>query len=189
MLRYRGRMNKLGVRGVVGTGRTAVVLAALVAAMAFAALVLVSACGTQAGQGGRVAKAGDRVSVHYTGTLDDGKQFDSSKGRAPLQFTVGAGDVIAGFDRAVTGLDVGKSVKVRMEPKEAYGERREDLVATVPIAQVPQGLKVGQTVSLGGRRTVVKAITPEAVTVDANHELAGQALTFEIELVSIDTKP
>ena len=194
-------MNKLGVRGVGGTGRSEVMLAALMAVVAVAALVLVPACGGsggasspvtaagQAGQGSRVAKAGDRVSVHYTGTLDDGKQFDSSKGREPLQFTVGKGDVIVGFDRAVTGLDVGKSVKVRMEPKEAYGERREDLVATVPAAQAPQGLKVGQTVSLGGRRAVVKAITPEAVTVDANHELAGQALTFEIQLVSIDTKP
>lgn len=199
-LRYRERMNTQQQPRLVSIGRTAGVLAALMA------LVFASACGgsrgapsstssaaataaatTSAGQAGRVAKAGDRVSVHYTGTLDDGKQFDSSKGKEPLQFTVGAGNVIAGFDRAVTGLEVGKSVKVRMEPKDAYGERREDLVVTVPAAQAPPGLQVGQFVSLGGRRALVTKITAESVTVDANHELAGQALNFEIELVSIDS--
>ena len=197
-LRYRRAMNILGLRGVSGAVRAGVVIAALTV------LALVAACGgegastspgtptaagqaARSGQGGRVAKAGDRVSVHYTGTLDDGKQFDSSKGREPLAFTVGNGDVIAGFDRAVTGLDVGKSVKVRMEPKDAYGERREDLVVTVPAAQAPPGLQVGQFVSLGGRRALVTKITAESVTVDANHELAGQALNFEIELVSIDS--
>ncbi len=133
-----------------------------------------------------MAKAGDHVSVNYTGTLDDGTVFDSSKGRDPLQFTVGAGDVIAGFDRAVTGLEVGKSAKVRMEPADAYGERRDDLVVNVPIAQAPAGLAVGQTVSLGGQRATVTAVNADSVTVDANHELAGKALTFEIELVSID---
>ncbi|MDA0301232.1 MAG: FKBP-type peptidyl-prolyl cis-trans isomerase [Chloroflexi bacterium] len=134
-----------------------------------------------------MAKAGDKVSVHYTGTLDDGKQFDSSAGREPLQFTVGAGDVIAGFDRAVTDLEVGKSVKVRMEAKDAYGERRDDLVVTVPADQAPQGLAVGQRVSLGGRPATVTKVEPAGVTVDANHELAGQALNFEIQLVSIDS--
>lgn len=134
-----------------------------------------------------MAKAGDKVSVHYTGTLDDGKQFDSSAGREPLQFTVGAGDVIAGFDRAVTGLEVGKSVKVRMEAKDAYGERRDDLVVTVPADQAPQGLAVGQRVSLGGRPATVTKVDTAGVTVDANHELAGQALNFEIQLVSIDS--
>ena len=134
-----------------------------------------------------MAKAGDKVSVHYTGTLDDGKQFDSSKGREPLQFTVGAGDVIAGFDQAVTGLEVGQTRKVHIEPKDAYGERREDLVVTVPAAQAPQGLQVGSRVSLGGRPATVTKVTPEGVTVDANHELAGKALNFEVQLVSIDS--
>ena len=134
-----------------------------------------------------MVKAGDKVSVNYRGTLDDGTEFDSSKGRAPLQFTVGAGDVIAGFDQAVTGLKVGESKKVRMEAKDAYGERRDDLIVNVPAAQAPTGLAVGQTVSLGGRPAVVTAISAESVTVDANHELAGKALTFEVELVSIDS--
>ena len=200
-------MNILGDRGVIGLVRAE--MRAMVVVAALTALALGSACGgrgdaspaslgsaagttatgqaARAGQGGRVAKAGDRVSVHYTGTLDDGKQFDSSKGREPLSFTVGAGDVIAGFDRAVTGLDVGKSVKVRMEPKDAYGERRDDLLVSVPAAQAPPGLQLGQSVSLGGRRAVVTKITVETVTVDTNHELAGKALNFEIELVSIDS--
>lgn len=138
------------------------------------------------GQEGRVAKAGDKVSVHYTGTLDDGTQFDSSKGKPPLQFTVGKGDVIAGFDKAVTGLAVGKSAKVHIEPKDAYGDRSDQNVVTIPAAETPQGLTVGQKVQLGGRPATVTKIGPEGVTVDANHQLAGKALNFEIQLVSID---
>ena len=134
-----------------------------------------------------MVKAGDKVSVHYTGTLDDGSQFDSSKGREPLQFTVGAGDVIAGFDQAVTGLKVGESRKVHIEPKDAYGERRDDLVVTVPSKDAPQGLQVGQRVSLGGRPAKVTKVSPDGVTVDANHELAGKPLNFEVQLVSIDS--
>jgi len=194
-------MKKLGVDRLVGTGRAAVPLLALMA------LALLVGCnrspGTpgptatgqaagakptaRAGQEGRVAKAGDKVSVHYTGTLDDGNQFDSSQGREPLQFTVGAGDVIAGFDQAVTGLEVGQSRKVHIEPKDAYGERRDDLVVTVPAAEAPQGLQVGQRVSLGGRPATVTKVDAQGVTVDANHELAGKALNFEVQLVSIDS--
>lgn len=140
----------------------------------------------RAGQEGRVAKAGDKVSVHYTGTLDDGTQFDSSKGKAPLQFTVGKGDVIAGFDLAVTGLKVGQSKKVHIEPKDAYGDRSDQYVITVPAAEAPQGLTVGQQVQLGGRPAKVTKIGPEGVTVDANHQLAGKALNFEVQLVSFD---
>jgi FKBP-type peptidyl-prolyl cis-trans isomerase 2 len=202
-LRYRGIMKNLGVGRLAGMGRAAVLLGALMALPLLVGCNRTSGAPTstataagqsagakptaKAGQEGRVAKAGDKVSVHYTGTLDDGKQFDSSKGREPLQFTVGAGDVIAGFDQAVTGLKVGESRKVHIEPKDAYGERREDLVVTVPAAQAPQGLQVGQKVSLGGRPATVTKIAPEGVTVDANHELAGKPLNFEVQLVSIDS--
>lgn len=180
----------------MGAGRALVVIMALTA-MGFA-----SACGsgggaasssatpaataTRAGQGGRVVKAGDKVTVHYTGTLDDGKQFDSSKGGDPLKFTVGAGQMIPGFDRAVLGMEVGKSVKVHLDPKDAYGERSESLIVKVPADQAPPGLTVGTRVAYGGRPATITAVTPEGVTVDTNHELAGQALNFEIELVSID---
>lgn len=137
------------------------------------------------GQEGRVVKSGDTISVHYTGTLDDGKQFDSSRGREPLTFTAGTGQLIAGFDRAVIGLRAGESVKVHIEPKDAYGERRPDLIVNVPAAQAPPGLSVGQRIRMGNTPVVVTAVTADAVTVDANHALAGQALNFDIELVSI----
>lgn len=132
-----------------------------------------------------MVKNGDTVSVHYRGTLDDGSEFDSSAGREPLSFTVGTGEVIAGFDEAVMGLKVGDKNKVRMEAAKAYGERREDLVVTAPASQAPAGLKVGDRVSVGGQAAVVTKLDAESVTVDANHPLAGKALTFEVELVSI----
>lgn len=136
-------------------------------------------------KGDRMVKNGDTVSVHYRGTLDDGTEFDSSKGREPLSFTVGSGQVIAGFDEAVMGLKVGDKNKVRLEPAKAYGERREDMVVTVPAAQAPAGLKAGDRVQIGGAPAVVTKVDAAGVTVDANHALAGKALTFEVELVSI----
>ena len=126
------------------------------------------------------------VAVHYVGTLDDGSQFDSSEGRAPLEFTVGSGQVIAGFDDAVRGLAVGDSRTVRMEPDQAYGEYNPDLLVTVPLDQAPEGLQVGQQVQFGGGIAVVTELSDDSVTVDANHPLAGEALTFAVELVSIN---
>lgn len=141
--------------------------------------------GTATGEEGRVAQVGDTVQVHYRGTLDDGSEFDSSAGRDPLEFTVGSGQVISGFDSAVVGLAVGDKVEVRLEPADAYGERTDQAVITVPKEQAPEGLEVGQQVMLGQTPATVTEITDESVVVDANHPLAGQALTFEIELVSI----
>ncbi len=139
------------------------------------------------GKDGRVVKDGDRVRVHYRGTLDDGTEFDSSKGRQPLAFQVGSGQVIRGFDDAVRGLEVGQSRKVRMEAKDAYGEVRPEMIVEVPIAQAPAGVKTGDKVRLGnGQPATIREVTAETVKVDANHELAGKALTFEVELVSID---
>lgn len=134
---------------------------------------------------GPVAQLGDTVSVHYRGTLDDGSEFDSSAGRDPLQFTVGAGQVIPGFDNAVVGMQVGEKKEVRLEPDDAYGERTDERVIAVPKEQAPEGLEVGQQVMLGQAPATVVEVTDEAVTVDANHPLAGQALTFEIELVGV----
>jgi peptidylprolyl isomerase len=138
-----------------------------------------------AGKGDRVVKAGDSVSVNYTGTLDDGTEFDSSKGRPPFEFTVGAGDVIPGFDKGVMGLAVGQTAQVHIPAEEAYGPVRSDLVLTFPASQAPAGLTVGQRVSLGNSSAVVTAVSAESVTVDANHPLAGKALNFNLELVAI----
>ena len=148
------------------------------------AIVSLAAC---TGKEPRVATEGDTVQVHYRGTLDNGEEFDSSRGRDPLQFTVGEGQVIKGFDDAVRGLAVGEDITVRLEPAEAYGEPREDLVIDVPKDQAPEGLSPGDQVSMStGARAVVTDVTDESVRIDANHELAGKALTFEIELVAID---
>ena len=128
----------------------------------------------------------DTVEVHYHGTLDNGEVFDSSREREPFSFVVGSGQVIAGFDKAVRQLSVGESIIVRLEPEEAYGERRDDYVMELPISQLPEGLKSGDDVVFAnGAHGVITDMTQETFTVDANHWLAGEALTFEIELVSI----
>ena len=135
---------------------------------------------------GRVAEVGDSVQVHYRGTLDDGQEFDTSRGGDPLPFVVGSGRMIAGFDAAVRGMAVGDTLTARLEPTEAYGEVDPARILEFPIAQAPEGLEVGDQVSVSGASAIVTAITQDTVTVDANHELAGKALTFEIELVSIE---
>lgn len=133
---------------------------------------------------------GDNVKVHYTGTLDDGTVFDSSAGKEPLDFAVGSGQVIAGFDEAVMGMQVGESKVVRIPVDKAYGKRNEELVMQVPIEQVPPDLKpeVGMRLEMGGAkgeimRVVVTAISKEHITLDANPPLAGKDLTFSLELV------
>ena len=137
------------------------------------------------------AKSGDQVNVHYKGTLDSGDVFDSSEGRAPLSFTLGRGEVIAGFDDAVEGMNPGETRTVRIPPEEAYGSRDEELVRRVERSLLPQGeLQIGQMFRAqdgrgGAIRLTVIEFDDESVTLDGNHPLAGQALTFEIQLVSI----
>ena len=138
------------------------------------------------------ARSGDTVKIHYTGTLDDGTQFDSSAGRDPLEFELGGGQVIPGFDSAVEGMAVGDNKNVRIEPEQAYGERHEQLVQDVPRSSLPEDLtpEVGmglQSQSPDGQvmMLMVTTVEEESITVDANHPLAGQALNFDIELVSI----
>lgn len=130
---------------------------------------------------------GDSVSVHYIGTLDSGEEFDASRNRgATLDFVAGVGRMIPGFDAAVLGMDVGDVKTVRLVPTEAYGERDAGLVIELPIEDFPAGVAVGDRLSSGGGPVVVTAVTADTVTIDTNHELAGQFLTFEIELVSIN---
>ncbi|HHH38879.1 MAG TPA: peptidylprolyl isomerase, partial [Sedimenticola sp.] len=88
------------------------------------------------------ASNGDSVKIHYTGTLDDGSQFDSSAGREPLEFTIGSGQVIPGFEEAVTGMSVGEKKKVRIEPAQAYGERNEEMVQEVPRHVMPEDMEL-----------------------------------------------
>ncbi len=138
------------------------------------------------------AKAGDTVRIHYTGTLDDGTQFDSSAGRDPLEFELGRGQVILGFEKAVEGMTVGDTKNIRLEPDDAYGPHHDQLVQTVSRNDLPDDLSLAegmalQTKSQDGQvtRLTVTSVTEETVTLDANHPLAGQALSFEIELVKI----
>jgi peptidylprolyl isomerase len=139
-----------------------------------------------------IAKPGDTVHIHYTGTLDDGSQFDSSVGREPLEFTLGAGQVIPGFDLAVTGLSEGESRTVRIDPEDAYGEVNEHLIQQIERSKLPGHIKVEKGLQLqagraGGSPMVVTVIDfdDDTVTLDGNHELAGKALTFAVELVKI----
>jgi len=139
-----------------------------------------------------LAKPGDTVKIHYTGTLDDGTQFDSSAGRDPLEFELGTGEVIPGFETAVEGMAVGESKKVRLEAEEAYGPRHDQLVQEVarnvlPDDLMPEEGMALQTESPEGQisQLMVIAVTDETITLDANHPLAGQPLSFEIELVEI----
>jgi peptidylprolyl isomerase len=138
-----------------------------------------------------IAKRGDTVHVHYTGRLDDGSVFDDSAGRDPLAFTLGAGQVIGGFERAIEGMAVGARRTVRIPVAEAYGERRPEALLQVQRTELPDGLDVELGARLEMHRNgqampvVVVAADAVAITLDANHPLAGRALTFDLHLVSI----
>lgn len=137
---------------------------------------------------------GKKVSVHYVGTLDDGTKFDSSRDRGePLEFVCMAGQMIPGFDAAVRDMAVGETVNIRLEPADAYGERNEDLIQAVPRANMPgaDSLEVGAQVMLSspdGRvfQAKVAEVDENTITFDLNHEMAGKALNFEIELLSAE---
>jgi peptidylprolyl isomerase len=137
------------------------------------------------------ARHGDTVRVRYTGKLSDGRQFDSSAGRDPLQFNLGEGKIIPGFERAVVGMEPGDSTTVTVKAQDAYGQRRDDLVIVVDRGDFPSDLnpKIGDRLEMHrGEQKIpvnVMAITEESVTLDANHPLAGEDLTFDIELVEI----
>ena len=139
-----------------------------------------------------MAQDGDTVKVHYTGTLADGSQFDSSEGRAPLEFTLGQGQLIPGFEKAVLGMTTGQKKTVTLPAAEAYGPHIAEMVIEVPQGDLPEGLEpqVGQQLQMtleSGRGTsvMVVGISEDTITIDANHFLAGKDLTFEIELVEV----
>ena len=141
---------------------------------------------------GQKAKKGDTVKVNYTGKLEDGSVFDSSEGRDPLEFTIGSGQVIKGFDIGAEGLEVGESRTVTIEPKDAYGEHNKEAVLTFDRSKLPEGMEVkeGQKLMLphaSGQMlpVTVTSINDKEIVLDANHELAGKTLIFDISLVSI----
>ena len=138
------------------------------------------------------AKSGDTVKIHYTGTLDDGTQFDSSSGRDPLQFTLGSGQVIPGFEKAVEGMAVGDSKTVNIPPEQAYGPRHDQMIQEVPKTALPDDLEPVEGMALQAQgqdgkviNLTITAVQDDSITVDGNHPLAGKALNFDIELVDI----
>jgi peptidylprolyl isomerase len=138
-------------------------------------------------------KAGDQVKVHYTGKLTSGEEFDSSTGREPLAFTVGAGQMIKGFDDAMPGMTLGEKKSISIAPEDAYGPRSEDAIIQFPKEHVPSDMKIeaGMTLTLTNQMgqpvpVVVVEVQEEILVLDANHFLAGQTLIFDIELVEIE---
>ena len=138
------------------------------------------------------AKTGDVVKVHYTGKLTSGEQFDSSVGREPLEFTVGAGQMIKGFDLALPGMAIGEKKTINIAPAEGYGERSEEAIIPFPKENVPADMKLepGMTLTLSNQMgqpvpVIVVEVQEAVIILDANHFLAGQELIFDIELVEI----
>ena len=138
------------------------------------------------------AKNGNIVQVNYTGKLADGTIFDTSVGGAPLEFTLGAGQIIPGFEKAGLGMKIGEKKTVTIPASEAYGPRLDDLLIEVPRQELPSGLtpKVGQQLQMiradgAVRIVIITNVSDTTVTIDANHPLSGQDLTFEIELLKI----
>ena len=137
-------------------------------------------------------KKGDVVRVHYTGTLVDGSQFDSSVGRAPLEFTVGAGQMIAGFDAGVLGMIVGDKKTIQVDPDNGYGQKDPTAIIEFPSSNIPEGMAVEVGMKLNLQNQYGQPVPVEVVEVkediiimDANHFLAGKDLAFEVELVEI----
>lgn len=137
-------------------------------------------------------KDGDVVRVHYTGKLTNGKQFDSSKGREPLEFTVGAGQMIKGFDDAMPGMTVGEKKTINILPEDAYGQKDEQAIIEFPKKNIPKDMKleVGMQLQLRNENgqpfpVTVAEIKDDVIVLDTNHSLAGKELVFDIELIEI----
>jgi peptidylprolyl isomerase len=138
------------------------------------------------------AQVGDLVSVHYTGKLKNGEVFDSSKDRNPLEFTLGNKELLAGFEDGVEGMKPGESRSVTLEPENAFGDRREDLLLKLPKNEFPQnitpsvGLQLRLSNASGNEMTVViTEVGEDSVTLDGNHPLSVQTVVFDIELLEI----
>ena len=142
----------------------------------------------------RVVKAGDKVQVSYVGKLEDGTVFDSTEkhGGTPLEFVVGSGQMISGFDKGVVGMKKGEEKEIRLEPSEAYGDHNPDMVKVLPKTGVPAGTKVGDVLGLmtsTGQQIPGKVvrIVENNITIDLNHELAGKVLIFNIKMIDFSS--
>lgn len=138
------------------------------------------------------ARTGNTVKVHYTGKLDDGSIFDSSIDRNPLEFTLGKGQLIPGFEKGVIDMEVGESKSIKIPSDEAYGPRKDDLVVNLERDKVPVDIhpEVGLQLQIKQHdgstgNVLITDVTDTYITLDANHPLAGRDLTFDIELVEI----
>ncbi len=140
----------------------------------------------------KTAQLGDKVRVHYRGRLEDGFEFDTSVGGEPLVFTIGSGEVIQGFEEAAKGMAVGELKTFTVAPEQAYGPHREELVVDMPTEYFPEDIvpETGMQLKLVDENgeeipVIIIDVDEESVTLDANHPLAGKALTFEIEVLDI----
>lgn len=138
------------------------------------------------------AQTGDTVRIHYTGTLDDGTQFDSSVGREPIEFILGNQSVIPGFEAGVEGMSIGEQKQIHIPAEDAYGKRNEALVEEIPLQSFPEEMELQVGMHLQAQNpngesfnVVVIALSETAATLDGNHPLAGEALNFELELLEI----
>jgi peptidylprolyl isomerase len=137
-------------------------------------------------------KKGDTVKIHYHGKLTDGTTFDSSEGRDPLEFEVGSGQVIPGFDQGVTGMAVGEKKTIHIPADEAYGQKQEDMIMEFPKDRFPEDMvpEVGMQLNMSNGQgqnfpVVIVEVRESVVVLDANHPLAGEDLVFDLELVDI----
>ena len=163
------------------------------------ALVLAAGCDKEEGQASKqgdakaVVKSGDKVKVHYTGTLADGTVFDKSQEGSPLEFTVGSGQMISGFDKAVQGMALNEVKTVTILAEEAYGQRNETLIRSFPKSAAPEDFspEIGMVIGMQdqtGRQipATITDITEDSLFIDLNPPLAGKDLTFEIRVVGIE---
>jgi peptidylprolyl isomerase len=132
---------------------------------------------------------GNTVKVHYTGTFENGEVFDSSAGNEPISFTIGAKQVIPGFENALIGMTIGENKKVTLSPEEGYGNIISEMIQVVPKEFVPDTVKVGEMLTAeteqGPFNVVVAEVKEDVVVLDGNHPMAGKVLNFELELVEI----
>jgi peptidylprolyl isomerase len=138
------------------------------------------------------AKEGDTVKIHYTGKLENGEVFDSSRDREPMQFKMGGGEVIPGFEKGIAGMEVGESKDITIPPEEAYGAKNEQLIFEIERNKLPDQItpEVGMPLQMTQENgqpvnVIITALTDDTITINANHPLADEILHFNVELVEI----